>query len=632
MSLGNEFSKDYLSFYSDPNPAPDYGQEQRMVHSSKSRGRRRAPPRYFETGASASWENNGQGPPRFVDEVHSQKRDAYYKDHRNDNYRGHHGKNRPQPYPDRRPPPTTAVLEESFEDTMEMDLDNFSPELKVPRSDEEVKYLIELANDASLRCVDAVRILLSIVDVAQWTADVSSAAVYIFNRQWRPAEWYRKLIREPSYVCQPLRKIDYIRVDQPDIHSKLLPSGTLPPNVPTGLLPSASGARAFVRPFNDVNIHPDFDDLSGMLRYLAQTDHRLFGVQLEQNRIIVRQVRGAMLFLGRVPVRNGMDEPTESLDLAFLYACAIIGSVPGRYAAILAAENVYIQPTMTSRSRFPSQDYSDYTPSNVAKFFASQGITPILFDDAFTWVGPFCKKMAKVLKKIPSQSALFNSVFQETLQHPVPRGLGVRPEGGHYPCLPRPPKALVPVITVNKPAHIIHARNTRPADLANSNELAKATSSSLAIVEDISMDIRPDQTANIFINNTTDHYTTQSLLPMQTVIPLVTPASSSSNSASISAPIDSNGNATFPLFGTVVNGVRSLNPIIVSPAYNPFSPAAVTGVMNQQERGVDPKLTQLSTGTAPPKEPVELSQVNEEVAKEQELGSNPSGSVSSEDS
>ncbi|KAJ7599007.1 hypothetical protein C8J56DRAFT_1039878 [Mycena floridula] len=377
----------------------------------------------------------------------------------------------------------------------------------------------------------------------------------------------RKLIREPSYVY---------------IHLKLLPSGTLPPNVPTGLLPSATGAQAFVRPFNDVNIHPDFDDLSGMLRYLAQTNHRLFGIQLEQNQIIVRQVHGAMLFLRRVPVGDGIDEPTESLDLAFLYACAIIGSVPGRYAAILAAENVYIQPTMTSRSRFPSQDYSDYTPSNVAKFFASQGITPILFDNAFTRVGPFCKKMAKVLKKIPSQSALFDSVFQETLQHPVPRGLGVRPEGRHYPCLPRPPKALVPVIT--------------------------ATLSSLAVVEDISMDIRPDQTANIFINNTTDHYTTQSLLPMQTVIPLVTPALSSSNSVSISAPIDSNGNATFPLF------------------------AAVTGVMNQQEHSVDPKLTQLSTGTAPPKEPVELSQVNEEVAKEQELGSNPSGSVSSEDS
>ncbi|KAJ7572463.1 hypothetical protein C8J56DRAFT_1068531 [Mycena floridula] len=170
---------------------------------------------------------------------------------------------------------------------MEMDFDSFIPDLKIPLNVEEIKALIELANDVNLKHIDAVRILLSIVDVAQWTVKVSGAANYLLSIQWQPAEWYKKLIRTLSYVCKPVRVLKHIRVDQPDIIPSLLPTSATAAHAiqagPSNVASKSSRAPVIVKPYNSPAIPPNFNFLPGMLQFLAQSDCRLFGVQLEKN-------------------------------------------------------------------------------------------------------------------------------------------------------------------------------------------------------------------------------------------------------------------------------------------------------------------------------------------------------------
>ncbi|KAJ7593158.1 hypothetical protein C8J56DRAFT_1045593 [Mycena floridula] len=213
------------------------------------------------------------------------------------------------------------------------------------------------------------------------------------------------------------------------------------------------------------------------------------------------------------------------------------------------------------RKQFPSLDYVDYTPATIAKFFADQGIMPIYFDDAFTWIRSFSGAMASYLHNNPHQASLFKVLHQETLEYEPPVGLGIGPKGSHYLCLPRPPKAKVAVIPVAKSTGVIRAHSTRPKDAQNSQDLATATSSALLL--DNKMDVCPDFTPMPF--NPSQFGRTYGL-----------------NATPIS-PSDSSG----------------FNPNQPSPAYNPFVPSTIaptTKVESIDEPGIDLNLTMGNSG------------------------------------
>ncbi|KAJ7572464.1 hypothetical protein C8J56DRAFT_905481 [Mycena floridula] len=159
-----------------------------------------------------------------------------------------------------------------------------------------------------------------------------------------------------------------------------------------------------------------------------------------------------MLFMGRLPVGDRFNEPTSPLDIAFLYGCALIGAKPGQYVNLLTTDQVNVQMAIPVRKRFPLLDYVNYTPMNIAKFFTNQGKMPIYFDDAFTWIRSFSGAMASYLHDNPHQVSLFKVLHQETLKYEPPVRLGIGPEGSHYLCLPRPPKAkdaVIPLANLN---------------------------------------------------------------------------------------------------------------------------------------------------------------------------------------
>ncbi|KAJ7578970.1 hypothetical protein C8J56DRAFT_897423 [Mycena floridula] len=361
---------------------------------------------------------------------------------------------------------------DSFEDMMEMDLERFVPTLTFPTTADEAKELIELADDSSLRCVDA------------WTPGIAAAAEYILESN------------NPGYTCKPPREHEHIRVEVPHIEKCLLPSGVIRTTKSSTKPAKSKTESASPKPkeiasvvemvkYNDPNILPSYDSVPNMLRYLAQTDKRMYGVAIDQGRIVVRSVCGAMLINSRLPFGDGFGMPTNEFDIAFIYVCAFIIAKPGRYVEILNEENFGIRPSLAERTCFPSTNFSDYTPPTVAKFFASQGIMPNKFDDAFVWMARVMKKMTWEIKGNPILASLFLSIHQESSiivdSKEIPDGLS--DYGEYYPMAIRDPEDKREPRYPRTPG-ISKAQKTKPGDVDNSNELASATSISLNIKDE----------------------------------------------------------------------------------------------------------------------------------------------------
>ncbi|KAJ7573111.1 hypothetical protein C8J56DRAFT_1066886 [Mycena floridula] len=165
---------------------------------------------------------------------------------------------------------------------------------------------------------------------------------------------------------------------------------------------------------DDPKILLDWDELPNMLKYLAQSTKRLYGVPFERNQLIVRGLHGAMMFLSRVPLGDGTECPT-SLDLMFLYICSYVTAFPGHYLELLSKENYGIAKGKVAQKRFPYTDPTDFTDINIAKFFADQGKLPCDFDDGFVWAIAFAKRMAFDSNIPPEQSIHFFNIHKAGL-------------------------------------------------------------------------------------------------------------------------------------------------------------------------------------------------------------------------
>ncbi|KAJ7572038.1 hypothetical protein C8J56DRAFT_1070181 [Mycena floridula] len=214
-----------------------------------------------------------------------------------------------------------------------------------------------------------------------------------------------------------MRKVEHITVNQPGIDNRLLPD--LKPYAPKASGSSNTATKApKVRLIatNDPNVLPDWDSTPGMLRFLKQSSQRLFRVVIEQDRMIIRHVRGAMLILGRLPIGDGLfsKQSSESLDSAFIYSSCRLGSIPGRYLKVLTEEKYGIRFGKISQARFPYSDIADYTAANVAKFYANQGIQPADFDDVFPWIASACRKLALGIRNHRELASLFLDVVTAT--------------------------------------------------------------------------------------------------------------------------------------------------------------------------------------------------------------------------
>ncbi|KAJ7575438.1 hypothetical protein C8J56DRAFT_1063341 [Mycena floridula] len=576
-------------------------------------------------GAYTSSNREGQGHGQWSDETYDSNQNAYFDNRQNihdrhEDNRGHSQSNRARPYPEcrrscsrsrSRSPPR-----ESFEDTMEMDLDRFVPTLKFPSTADEAKELIEIADDPETRRVDAVRILLNIVDIVQWTpGSLSHSAEYILESKWVPPEWYKRLIKQPGYSCKPLHEHDHIKVELPHIEKKLLPSGIIQTPKTSSKKPksSTSTPKSVNNPpiatltepvkYNDPSIHPNWDSVPGMLAFLAQSNKRLYGVSIDQNRLVVWSIHGAMLINGRLSVGDGFGMPTDKFDIAFIYICAYIGAQPGRYVDILTSEEYGIRLKSAPRQQFPSKDWNDYTPPMVAKFFANQGVLPARFDDVFPYIARISKKLTWELNSNIVLASLFLGIHQESSvvihNREVPEG--INEYGEFYPLATRDPTDK-PVNFPRAPG-IVKARKTKPGDVENSNELANATSSSLHIKDkDTDMEVTPQFTHPVFASNGTS---AQSLLAM-----IARPgyAFSISFAAIDATPVEPT-EFTMPTFGTTTP---------ISPIYSSTGNHAT----NEHEHvGVNPNST-LFTG--PSRNDDFLENVNPNAAFGSELGSSQS--------
>ncbi|KAJ7577988.1 hypothetical protein C8J56DRAFT_1112737 [Mycena floridula] len=254
----------------------------------------------------------------------------------------------------------------TFEETMEADVANFKPSLSSPSSIEDAQELMKLAEDPLIHRINAVQILLNEVDRIQWTPTISPATSHILHSQ--------------CYVlCE-----------------RLLPDLKLYAPKASGLSNMATKApKVRLIATNNPNVLPDWDSTPGMLCFLKQSSQRLFRVVIEQDRMIIRHVHGTMLILGHLPIGDGFfsKQPSKSLDSAFIYMSCCLGSIPGHYLEVLEVltKGKYgIQFGKISRACFPYSDLTDYTATNVAKFYANQGIQPTDFDDAFPWIASAC--------------------------------------------------------------------------------------------------------------------------------------------------------------------------------------------------------------------------------------------------
>ncbi|KAJ7583105.1 hypothetical protein C8J56DRAFT_893852 [Mycena floridula] len=459
-----------------------------------------------------------------------------------DNRRGSRN-GRSQPYPDchtesrrRSRSCSRSPQKDSFEDTMEMDLEKFVPTLSFPMTADKAKELIELANDSSLRHINVVRILLNVVDLVQWTPGIAAAAEYILESKWVPAKWYKQLIHNPGYTCKPPCEHEHIRVDVPHIEKCLLPSSVIRTTKSTVKSSKSKTESTSPKPkeiasviemvkYNDPNILPSYDS----------TDKRMYGVAIDQGRIIVRSVHGAMLINSQLPFGDGFSMPMNEFDITFIYRL--------------------------------------HSPT-VAKFFASQGIMPNKFDDAFIWMARVIKKMTWEIKGNPILTSLFLFIHQESSiivdSKEIPDGLS--DYGEYYPM------AICDPEDKREPRYpwtpgISKAQKTKPGDVNNSNELASATSSSLNI---------KDKPTHMEVELTFTH-------PIMSGI---------SSPAAVLATMGRLGYAfamTFPELEPLP-AVRSTSSILtfgstspITPIYSPTGMHASVDNTIHENRGVDPK-------------------------------------------
>ncbi|KAJ7599464.1 hypothetical protein C8J56DRAFT_1094343 [Mycena floridula] len=310
--------------------------------------------------------------------------------------------------------------EPTFEETMEADVANFKLSLSSPSSVEDAQELMKLAEDPSIHRIDA--------STGSNGLPPSLLLLHTF------------FDLNGNQLC-PMRKVEHIIMNQPGIDNRLLPD--LKPYAPkgSGLSNTATKApKVRLIATNDPNDLPNWDSTPGMLRFLKQSSQRLFGVVIEQDRMIICHVCGAMLILGHLPIGDGFfsKQPSESLDSAFIYMSCHLGSIPGCYLEVLTEEKYGIWFRKISWACFPYSDITNYTAANVTKFYADQGIQPTDFDDAFLWIASACRKLPLGIQNNREVASLFLDVISKTSDTlalgPAPAGHTPGEEGTHCPC------------------------------------------------------------------------------------------------------------------------------------------------------------------------------------------------------
>ncbi|KAJ7581691.1 hypothetical protein C8J56DRAFT_1101092 [Mycena floridula] len=416
--------------------------------------------------------------------------------------------------------------------------------------------------------LDAVRLLISLLDQAQWVREPSVPMKYLVQTEWHPPYWYLNETHHSEQVFNhhARRQLEHAYIDVPYLDRRYMPVVTPSSSATPSTKSSASSNKpaAVTIPkkvivIDDPNILPDWDVLPNMLKYLAQSTKRLFGVPFEGNKLIVRGVRGAMMFLSRVPLGNGIDCPT-GLNLMFLYICSYIAAYPGRYLELLSKENYGVAKGDVSQKRFPYTNPSDYTDSNVVKFFADQGKLPCDFDNGIH----------------PDQSIHFFNIHKAGLRLEnmglAPPGYPAGPEGIFYSCLPRPrdSKKLTSTNLPKSDTGISRACPTKTSDVDNSNNLAIATNVSLSLNIELPPKVEPNDHP-VIIEGPAESITMDTR-------PDVTIAIQQPPAVVIDAP-------SFPTSG--IPGITAFTFGTISPQYLPVAPST-NGV--PQDVGVDPKL------------------------------------------
>ncbi|KAJ7579054.1 hypothetical protein C8J56DRAFT_897489 [Mycena floridula] len=581
QSFSNQ--SDFIPFFNgDPSAKPSMPQP---YNGSKHRG-----PRYYEPNVRSSQENS-YGSPRLEEHgpIDPYSHPLY---NRNRKYRHDHVRAagiRPRPYPSsdsrdkRRHSRSRSMLPQRSERSERSDEHVHRPCLAIPKTVDDVLNVIDIASKDSNR-LDAVRILISLLDQAQWVKDPSTPMRYLIQTEWQPPHWYFNETHpsEQAFKHYARRQFEYAQIDAPYLDRRYMPI----PNSSSSETPSTKSSSSPNKPtpvlipkkvivIDDPKILPDWDELPNMLKYLVQSTKRLYGVPFEGNKLIVRGVRGAMMFLSRVPLGDGTECPI-GLDLMFLYVCSYIAASPGRYLELLSKENYGIAKGKVARKRFPYTDPSDFTNTNVVKFFADQGKLPCDFDDGFVWAIAFAKRMAFDSNIPPEQSIHFFNIHKAGLRLETmglaPPGFPAGPEGVLYSCLPRPRDSKKGT-SVNLPksdAGISRARPTKSSDVANSIDLALATNTSLSLHVRSTVKVEPNDNPARTENPTES--STMDTRPDLTVAIQQPPA------VIINAP-------SFPTSG--IPGMTAFTFGAISPQYSPVAPA-MSGI--PQDVGVDSKL------------------------------------------
>ncbi|KAJ7580303.1 hypothetical protein C8J56DRAFT_896317 [Mycena floridula] len=318
-----------------------------------------------------------------------------------------------------------------------------------------VLNLIDIASKDSNR-LDAVRILISLLDQAQWVKDPSAPMRYLIQTECETHP------SEQAFKHHARHQIEYAQVNAPYLDRRYMPvthpSSNETPSTKSSLLsnklsPVSTQKKVIV--IDDPKILLDWDELP-------------------------------------IPLGDGTECPT-GLDLMFLYICSYVTAFPGCYLEILSKKNYSITKGKVARKRFPYTDPTDFTNINVAKFLADQGKLSCDFDDEFVWAIAFAKHMA-FDSNIPPDQLDFDSMGL------APPGFPTGPEGVLYSCLPCPrdSKKHASVNLPKSDAGISRARPTKTSNVDNSNDLALATNASLSLHVKSKSKIEPDDNPTWF--------------------------------------------------------------------------------------------------------------------------------------